>query len=216
MAQKPRVQYFLNYDFGLSYRILTGDEQFVQSLNDIESPLVTHGAELNVDIPFTRRLGLCLGVGFQTYGMQFTLDYDNWLPPGNVGDPAIPNFEYNVKDTYNYLTLPVHFRTRLVLKQHSSVNLLVGPVANVFLNSKQKSTRRYENGESEVSKKETDWRAKDLVMGGNIALLYTFDIERRVYFNLGMGFKMMLMNINTTDFVKQYPYSGYIRLGIGI
>jgi hypothetical protein len=195
---------------------LTGDDRFVEALNDLEKPLVTHGAEVNIDIPFTTRLGMNLGIGFQTYGMQFTLDYDNWLPPANVADPAIPNFELNVKDTYNYLTFPLNIRTTLVLKRHSSVNLMAGPVANVFLSAKQKSTRRNTNGESDVSKREVDLRVRDLVLGGNISLLYTFDIDRRVYFNLGIGFKMMFMNINSTDFVEQYPYASYIRLGVGI
>ena len=216
IAQKPRVHYFINYDLGISYRVLTGDDRFAETLDDLEAPMATHGAEVNMDIPFTRRLGVNLGIGFQTYGMQFTIDYDNWLPPDNVGDPSIPDFELNVKDTYNYLTLPLNLRTSVLLRRHSSVNFLAGPVANVFLGAKQKSTRRNSNGESEVSKREVDRRVKDLVLGGNISLLYTFDIERRVYFNLGVGFKMMFMNINSTDFVKQYPYSSYIRLGIGI
>ena len=219
------ASYFLNYNGGLSYRMLISEDGLFHPLNEIEKPLLVHGAEFQLDIPLGKRLGILSGVGFISFGEKVSMKFHSLNFPDDI-DPYY-GFVYETAEEwafqdytsfyrYNYLTLPVLLRWSVVQKRHSALNIRAGFTANLHLYSRQRTAVSNTEGELEWSSNKLDLPLRKLVPGSSLGLIYKVDLNENLILNVGPQIDIFLTSMSNQETPRRIPYRLALTLGIGI
>jgi hypothetical protein len=224
-AQKPRLQYWLNYSAGISYRIIANDPSMRSALNALETPLVVHGGDFQLDIPLNRRIGIVTGFGFLSYGEKVTLEYNEISFPDEV-DPYY-GFVYETYEGFtiadrtlryyhNYIKVPLGIRWSIKEKRESSLNIHASVTANFYLYSKQRNTQKFPDGEVNHSTNDYKIPARSFVPGAALGLLYSKGLGENLKIQFGPQFDILLTSMYGSDYLVRLPYRVGFAVGIGL